>query len=322
MAGECSEAEMKQIFNWLNASEDNRKEWLKLRMIPVKNSFIQFAESEHVDHSYRELRKDHVDLMLLEKKISRKIARRFMRYAAVFLLLIGLSSIFYLYFTYQEEPEMVSVVVDGNEPVNKICLDDSTNVWISEGSKIEYPKKFGKKERTVSVEGKVYFEVATDANRPFFVKTGEYTVKVPGTSFEVNAYRFRQLSDVTLVEGTVEILDRNLVSLCALQAGQQFEMDKLTNRFFTRKVDAEILTAWHGGELEFDGLTFAEITKALERQYNVQIILENGIAKDKKLVGSLSYQKDIQEMMRTIALVIPIKYDIKINTTVHIYPKN
>lgn len=321
MAGECSETGMKQIYDWFHASEDNRKEWLKLRMVPVKNSFIQFSESEQVEHSYQELRQGHIDLTLLEKKISRKIVRRFMRYAAGFLLLIGLSSISYLYFTYQEPPKMVAVAVSGNEQVRQIRLDDNTDVWISEGSKIEYPEKFGKKERVVTVEGKVYFEVSADANRPFFVKTEDYTVKVLGTSFEINAFRFRQLSDVTLVEGKIEILDRHLVSLCALQDGQQFEIDKLANCFTTREVDAEILTAWHCGELEFDGLTFAEIARSLERHYNVQIMLENGIIKDKKLVGSLSFQKDIHEMMRVIAMVIPIQYDIKTNTTVHIHSK-
>jgi len=322
MAGECSEAEMKQIFNWFNASEDNRKEWLKLRMVPVKDNYLRSADPEQVARSFRELKKEHFDLMLLEKKISRRITLQFLRYAASILLLLGLSYLTYRYVPYREAPVMLTVAVTGNEPAKKIRLADHTDVWISAGSRIEYPEKFGKKERTVSVEGKVFFAVAPDANRPFLVRTADYTVKVLGTSFEVNAYRFKQLTDVTLVDGQVEILDGHSVSLCTLQPGQQFEMDRLTHRFAKNEVDAEILTAWHGGELEFDGLTFAEIAGALERQYNVQIVLENGIATDKKLVGSLSFQKDIYEMMRAIASVIPIKYDIKINTIVHIYPKN
>jgi ferric-dicitrate binding protein FerR (iron transport regulator) len=96
----------------------------------------------------------------------------------------------------------------------------------------------------------------------------------------------------------------------------------MTNNFTKRNVDAELLATWHGGELEFDGLTFAEIAKALERQYNVQIILEKGIDNNKKLVGSLSYEKDIHEMMRAIASVISIRYDIQINTIVHIYSQH
>ena len=321
ISGECSEDELKQIFDWFKESEDNRKEWLKLRMVTAKSNFIQFSEPKHVARSYRELRKEQLDRELLEKKITRKITLRFLWYAASILLLVGLSSISYHYFTSQANSKMLVVSVKANEPVKKISLDDSTRVWISAGSKIEYPEKFGKKERKVSVEGKVYFEVTPDANRPFLVKTDAYTVKVTGTSFDVNAFKYKQLSDITLVQGEVEILNDKLISLCSLQAGQQFEIDKLTNRFDIRVVEAKILASWHSGTLEFDGLTFSEIAKALERQYNVQIILEEGIAKDKKLVGSLSFEKDIHEMMRAIASVIPIKYDIQINTIVRISNK-
>ena len=322
IAGECSEAEMQQILDWLNVSENNRKEWLKLRMVSVKSNFIHFSEPEHIALSYRELKKERFDRELIEMRITRKITMRFLRYAASILLLIGLSFVSYRYVTHREQPEMTVVAVIGNEPVRKITLNDSTRVWISAGSQIEYPEKFGKNERTVSIEGKVYFEVATDAERPFFVKTEAYTVKALGTSFEVNAFRFRQISDVTLVEGKVEIFDAKWTSLCTLNPGQQFEIDKLTNRFDLHRVDAEMFAAWHGGKLEFDGLTFAEIAKTLERHYNVRIILEEGIAKNQKLVGSLSFQKDIHEMMRTIALVIPIKYDVQTNTVVRIQPTN
>ena len=322
IAGDCSEAEMKQILDWLNVSEDHRKEWLKLRMVSVKGDFTRFSEPEHVTSSYHELQQVHSTLHLLEKKITRKVTLRFLRYAASILVLVGLSYLSYRVLTYQDNPAMAMVAVGGNEHVKKIYLDDGTGVWISPGSKIEYPEKFDKKERKVSIEGKVYFEVTQDTLRPFLVKTESYTVKVLGTSFEVNAYKFKQLSDVTLVEGKVEILDMTLASLCSLQAGQQFEIDRMTNNFTKRNVDAKLLATWHGGELEFDGLTFAEIAKALERQYNVQIILEKGIDNNKKLVGSLSYEKDIHEMMRAIASVISIRYDIQINTIVHIYSQN
>ena len=317
----CSEAEMKQVFDWFNESKNNRKEWLKLRMVTATSSFNQCSDPEHIDRSYRALMKEQTNRKLLEKTITRKVAMRFLRYAASILLLAGLSSISYQFFTSLANPKMLAVAVNVNEPIKTISLDDSSRVWISAGSKIEYPEKFGKKERKVSVEGKVYFEVAPDTERPFFVKTDAYTVKVTGTSFDVNAFRFKQLSDVTLVKGTVEILNDLLIPLCSLQAGQQFEIDKLTNRFALHAVDAEILASWHEGTLEFDGLTFFEIAKALERQYNVQIILEDGIAKDKKLVGSLSFEKDIHEMMRAIASVLPVKYDIQVNTIVHISNK-
>lgn len=318
LAGECSEAEIVQILKWLNASEENRKEWLKLRMVLASNTFKHFSDSEHIAMSYNELLKKQN----VRKRLEQKIIRRFMRYAASILVLIGMSIIFYKYATDWKYPKIVVVTIGNNENVRQIMLEDSTQVWLSEGSRIEYPERFGKKNRSVTIEGKVYFEVAKDTNRPFYVKTETFSVKVLGTSFEVNSVKFSQTSDVTLVEGNVEILDSNLTSLCTLQPGQQFETDKLNNSFTLHQVNAETYASWHSGQFEFDGLTFAEIIKVLERQYNVLIIIADSIAKDQRLVGSLSYQKDIYQMMRTLELVVPVKYHVQTGTVVYLQSIN
>jgi len=322
LSGECSEAEMAQIVEWMKASEDNRKEWLKLRMVPVKSNLIHFSGAEHLTRSYQELRKVRNDRERLEREITRRVIWKVMRYAASILLLIGLSFVSYRYVTPREHPKMAVVAVSGNEAVRKIVLDDSTCVYLSAGSRIEYPERFAKNERKVSVEGKVYFEVATDLKCPFYVKTDSYTVKVLGTSFEVNAYKFAQISDVTLVEGKVEIFDRDMASMCTLQPGQLFEIDKLSNQFTLQQVNADMYASWHEGKLEFDGLTFAEIVKILERHYNVRFFMDEGIAKDIRLVGSLKFQKDIHQMMRAIELVVPISYQVQTNPVVYIQPKN
>jgi ferric-dicitrate binding protein FerR (iron transport regulator) len=321
LAGECAEADMEQIIQWLSVSEDHRKEWVKLRMVSAKSNFPHFSDPEHVARSYKELRKEQAARKRLEQEITRKITLRFMRYAASILILAGVSVASYKYVTDWQYPRMVAIAAGGNEQMKQVMLDDSTRVWLSAGSRIEYPERFGKKERTVSVEGKAYFEVTKDTKRPFYVKTETYTVKVLGTSFEVNAFKYKQTSDVVLMEGKVEILDRNRTSLYVLQPGQQFEIDKLNNRFVLHTVDAAMYASWHGGKLEFDGQTFAEIAKVLERHYNVRIVLDDGIAGNKKLVGSLSFQKDIHEMMKTIELVVPVKYNVQTDTVVYIQSK-
>ena len=319
IAGECSEVEMQRALEWFEASEKNRKEWLKLRMVSAKSNFIRFSEPGHVARSYIELMKEWSEQEALKQKIARKISLQILRYAASILLLIGLSYAIYLYATHQEPAKMIVVAVKGNEPVREIRLDDSTRVWLSAGSQIEYPEKFDKEDRKVSIEGDAYFEVTTDVNRPFWVSTEMYVVKVLGTSFEVNAFKHRQVSDVTLIEGKVEIFNHELTSLCLMQPGQQFEIDKLTNRFVLHEVDD--MDGQHDGQLEFDGLTLAEVAKALERHYHVQIVFDDGIVRNEMLVGSLSFKKDIHEMMRTIASLIPIEYSVKMDTVVHITPK-
>ena len=321
LAGACSDAEMEQIFEWLNNSDENRKEWLKLRMVSAKSNFVRFSEPEHIACSYKEIQKEQALRERLEREITRKVTLRFMRYAASILILIGVAVGSYTYIANREHTEMIVIAVANNEPVRQVILSDNTHVWLSANSRMEYPEKFNGKERNVSVEGKAYFEVEKDIDRPFMVKTEAYTVKVLGTSFEVNSFRYKPTSDVTLVDGSVEILDDHSTSLCTLQPGQQFSFDRHSGRFSLNAVDAEVYVSWHGGKLEFDGMTFAEIAKVLERYYNVRIILDEDAIKEKRLVGSLSFQKDIQEMMKTIEVVVSIKYNIQQDTVVHIKSK-
>ena len=322
LSGECSQADIEQILCWLKDSDENCKEWLKLKIVSAKSNYIYFSDPKHIENSYKELLERQHIKRKIERDVTHKFTLRFMRYAASILILIGLTFILHKYISVGKNPKMLVVTVDENDPVKLLILEDSSKVWLSAGSRIEYPEKFRNKERRVSVEGKVFFNVLKDDNRPFYVDTETYSVKVLGTSFEINAFKYSQTSDVTLVEGNIEIHDRNQVYLCNLHPGQQFEINKLNKRFTLQKVEAEMYTSWRGGTLEFDGLTFVEIAKVLERHYNVKIIIDEEIKSDKQLVGSLSLQKDINQMMRALELIIPIKYHVQTDIVVYIQSKN
>jgi len=321
LSGKCSEEEMDELSQWFEASEENRNEWLKLRMALVKNKYNAASDPKHLLISYNEIKKKQQEHNELVKRISRKITLRMMTYAASIILLIGISFATYKSIRYFADPPMLVFSMGQNEPVRRITLEDSTSVWLSAGSRIEYPKRFSKKERHVFVEGKAYFEVSKDANRPFFVKTESYTVKVLGTSFDINSYKEERLSDVVLVEGSVEILNNNMASLCTLHPGQQFELNRKNYRYQLNDVNVELYTGWRSGKIEFDGMSFGDILTVLERYYNVQLVLDDSINRDEKLVGSLSLKKDIYEMMKTIELVVPINYEVQTNTVVYLHSK-
>lgn len=321
LSGKCSETEMDELSQWFEASEANRNEWLKLRMALVKNKYDAASDPKHLLISYNEIKKKRQEHDELVKRISRKIMLRIMTYAASIILLIGVSFVTYQSIRNFVDPPMVVLAVGQNEPVRRVVLEDSTSVWLSAGSRIEYPKRFSKKERHVFVEGRAYFEVSKDANRPFFVKTESYLVKVLGTSFDVNSSKDERLSDVVLVEGSVEILNNNMASLCTLRPGQQFELNRKNYRYHLNDVDVELYTSWRSGKIEFDGMSFEDILKVLERYYNVQLVLDDSLNRDEKLVGSLSLEKDIYEMMKTIERVIPINYEVQTNTVVYLHSK-
>lgn len=56
----------------------------------------------------------------------------------------------------------------------------------------------------MEIHGEAYFEVSHDTRKPFIVRTGELTVTVLGTEFNVNT-RIPTHVRTTLVEGKVQV---------------------------------------------------------------------------------------------------------------------
>src|SRR5690606_549469 len=82
----------------------------------------------------------------------------------------------------------------------KLRLPDGTTALLNSGSSITYPSAFGASERKVQVMGELYFEVARDEKKPFVVSTGNTTVRVLGTTFNIMANPKENGVYTTLVE--------------------------------------------------------------------------------------------------------------------------
>ena len=71
----------------------------------------------------------------------------------------------------------------------KVELADGTNVWLNAQSELRYPVQFCGKQRVVYLKGEGYFEVASDREKPFIVKTfSDVDIRVLGTKFNVSSY--------------------------------------------------------------------------------------------------------------------------------------
>ena len=72
---------------------------------------------------------------------------------------------------------------------SEVRLPDGTNVWLNGGSSLKYPLTFRKGERSVFLSGEGYFEVHSDKENPFIVKTEQITLRATGTAFNIEAYK-------------------------------------------------------------------------------------------------------------------------------------
>lgn len=216
----------------------------------------------------------------------------------------------------EAEPVFSRVMTDPGQRTH-VVLPDSTRVWLNSGSELRYPTQFGNAERDVYVSGECYFEVAKNKKCPFVVHTADLKVKVYGTHFNVKENLQRGLSEVTLVEGKVEVLDADSKSLSYLAPGEQLSLRD--HRFRVEKqADPDALIAWTKGILEFSNKPFGEVVGYLENWYGVKIHLDQSLENNSYTFKVKT--ESLREMLYLISEFTPIQYKIE-GDEVYISPK-
>ncbi|MCK0131634.1 FecR family protein [Flavobacteriaceae bacterium F08102] len=196
-------------------------------------------------------------------------------------------------------------------------LEDGTKVWLNSESKLKYPVKFidGQTRAIELVYGEVYLEVSPSTNHNgdgFRVKTNDQYVDVLGTQFNVKSYQNEDVTETILVEGKVKVTVKNKSEY--LDPNQQLVFDRKKNTFKINLVDAVYETAWKSGYFKFRNKTFFEVSKVLERWYNVEFIFQNKEVEQLKIVGVLSKYNNLEQFLITLKNTNNINYKINKNT--------
>jgi transmembrane sensor len=154
-----------------------------------------------------------------------------------------------------------------------MTLSDGTRVWLNAGSSITYPVAFVGNQRTVSVSGEAYFEVTNNAVKPFVVKKGSMEVTVLGTHFNVDAYEDEPNTEVTLLEGSVNVTNNGVSAL--LKPGQQAQITEGVK--VINNPDLEAVMAWKNGRILFNASDLKDIMRHLARWYDLDIIYKKDV---------------------------------------------
>ena len=169
-----------------------------------------------------------------------------------------------------------------------IRLDDGTRVSVNSASRVVV--RYDERERHIRLErGEAFFEVASEARRPFIVLAGERAVKALGTSFVVR-YDAGRLA-VTLVDGKVSISTPTSQSRLSvpggsaqnppdpeapvrLAPGQRFTVAaNNVVELDTPGIDA--VTAWRRGEVVLDKTVLADAIADMNRYDGNRLVIDD-----------------------------------------------
>lgn len=229
------------------------------------------------------------------------LRRQLLRIAAVLLPLLLLGGGF-LYLNNQQQDYLVEITVPYGER-QQLILPDGSEVWLNAGSSLYYPETFSEGSRTVKLKGEASFSVSKSDVLPFIVETGNLSVKVLGTVFNVKAYPEDESITTTLNRGKVSI-QTSTDEEHILEPDQQLSFSKKSEETVIQQVIAEDVSSWKNGDLVFNNASLEEIIPILERYYNVTFIVEENFKPTDKFTGKFQHKETINIVLDIIKQVI------------------
>jgi len=223
---------------------------------------------------------------------------------------------------------------------SRTLLADGTTVWLNGESKLHYENDFTGATREVTLEGEAFFDVVKQEDRPFIVHTSGIDIKVLGTAFNVKSYPEDKNVETTLYRGSVQVFRQKDSSKNAIQlipnhtlvlpkqaANEPAKLSEVKRPLVkeipvgpiitpidsTKKESERIETAWVYSRLEFEAERFEDVTKKIERWFNVTVTLMDEKVKRLPVVGKFD-DESVEEVFAALKVAFPINYSINRNS--------
>lgn len=308
--GLISPEETADLFEWINASKDNRLYFQQLKNIWDNSGYLKNVEM--------------IDTGEALKSVCQKITLRsplttfwdrWKNIAAFLLIPLILGNVLFLVL------QKSKIAQNGESIYNELFvafgtrsslkLSDGSHVWLNSGSTLRYPDKFVEDKRIVFLSGEAYFEVESNPDHPFIVKTSGLDMKATGTKFNVAAYSSDDKAEVTLVDGLVEIIIKdeiiNEVTSYVLNENQHLSYQKSSKNVLLTDVETDKYIAWKEGKMVFMYEPLSEVVKRIGQVFNVDIELQ-GTSIQEYSLRAIFEDESLEEILKMLKISSPIDY--------------
>jgi ferric-dicitrate binding protein FerR (iron transport regulator) len=294
----------KQLFSSLDNEPGKKEEFNK-----IKNAWALFSATKpmpeyQVENLYLNFKKQ-----LVKRKAPAINMFSILRYAAILVIAVAVSSLFFYSHSYQKDKNYTSVIAD-NGQISKIILPDSSVVWLNSGTKITYNNGYAIGNRKINLNGQAFFKVTKNKELPLQVFCKGLEVKVMGTKFDVSAYPEDKNISVVLESGKVELLNPEIKSFnYQMSPGERVVYNTSSKNLVNKKVKPEYFTSWKEGILIFRDDRMDQVIIKLKRRFNIDIeVADREIYKS--LFTATIKDETLEEIFKSISFACSVRYKI------------
>ena len=347
LAGELPPAGMESLRQWIAASDENRRYFEEMKIIWQATGSIDTSVTFHSEKAWQKVAGKHtvnrpkVSMNLIRPE-TKNIIRRALQVAAAVVIIFsgGAAASYYILKSGIDRAEELTVLAGAEYKVvvprgsqSTVVLPDGSKVVLNAASKITCATGFGFSSREILLEGEAYFDVKTNAEKPFTVHTSDIDIQAFGTAFNVKAYPEDPTIVTTLEHGELKVSSRNNNSMdVTLKPKQNVvyyknspiepkqEKTKPSPVSTENKADIPVVTvtdyvntglytSWKDAEWLIESQTFGELAGSLERRYNIRMVFGSNELMNYRFSGTIR-NETVEQILNVLTITAPMNYSI------------
>lgn len=214
--------------------------------------------------------------------------------------------IFIVFGIYKYNSNKVEYIVKttNSYAIDSVFLSDGSKVFLDKNTTIKYPKHFkGNIREMFLVKGNAFFEIQRDTLHPFSVILDKSSIKVLGTSFNIN--KINNELRICVKTGKVLFLPPSNLEPSMLSAGEGISYDGALRIERINAVN-ENSDTWLSKSLVFVDAPLEDVVKKLAAYYNIEIELQGDI-KRLGMFNAKFNNATLKEIMEVIEQTYPVR---------------
>lgn len=308
LVGEATPGEERELMAWVNRNDDNRRHFNTLKKalgLADQHFAATFSEGLPIDlDSEWDQFRENVGATAKAPRLPTSLI--WLRIAATLLLVAVTGAVLY-YITGRER-----VMYQTASSMETVTLPDGSTVTLNRFTSLSYNPDFANENRTVHLNGEAYFDVVPDAANPFIVTTEKASVKVLGTSFNVNAYDSLEEVEVIVETGVVSLQSNQSRQKVELAAGERGIYSSAKERV-SRTVNNDLnFLSWNTQRIVFVESDLRTVLRTLERTYGAEIIINTEVPPSCIVTVTFDHQT-LSSVLKVLESTLNLKYTINGN---------
>jgi len=298
---QASKEELDQLETWKAESDENIEALNEMEHIWKLTDQMKEYKSFNKSKAFMKVNSKIVDVELAkEPKKSSSILRYLMPMAASLLLITAI--VWGVQNFMGGEKRVTEYYSDVT--VSDIKLEDHSSLSLDKDASVTLISDF-ENSREVKVNGRVFFDVSKDKERPFKVHTPQGIVTVLGTQFVVSSNDTE--TQVLLKEGEVRF-DHNGKSIQLLPGNGLRSNAKGLTKFSFSPTNID---SWRTNTLSFENTQVNQLFNSLSQHFDLKLELSNHSIQTDCSLSSTFRNLSIEEILNEIKLIFDIKYTLK-----------